>query len=294
MACYYPRILNIKGDQIKVPCGDCIGCRLEYSRQWGIRCFHESTLYEKNSFLTLTYNQKNLPNDQSISKETLQKFIRRLRKQLYPKLIRYFGCGEYGEKLGRPHYHLILFNHDFDDKEIHEYGQVDYDARSDSVGFKKGKYPKYKSKTLENIWGKGFCTIGEVSFESACYVSRYITKKINGPLEKSHYKGKLPEFCLMSKRPGIGKTWIMENFNEIYPKDYFTINGKKCRPIKYYDKCFQRYCADSGQYMLWDQIKYERSKKVKNEDSMRNHQKAGFRKIATKPLIRKLENDIKS
>jgi len=97
---------------VVVPCGQCIGCRLEKSRQWAIRCVHESKCHDDNIFVTLTYNNENLPKDGSLCLADLQKFMKRLRKK-YGAGIRYFACGEYGEKLKRPHYHVCIFGLNF-------------------------------------------------------------------------------------------------------------------------------------------------------------------------------------
>ena len=106
---------NLQYHQVNLPCGQCVGCRLERSRQWAMRCVHESQLYEKNCFITLTYNNDFIPPGNTLVVKHFQDFMKRLRKK-YGDGIRFFHCGEYGEKTGRPHYHAILFNHDFDDK----------------------------------------------------------------------------------------------------------------------------------------------------------------------------------
>lgn len=281
--------MRINGEPVRVPCGDCIGCRLEYSRQWGIRALHESKLHAENCFATLTYNDEHLPADKSIDPQTLRKFIRKLRKKLYPKTIRFFGCGEYGDRLGRPHYHLLIFGHDFKDKVIVRRASVKGNHHPE---FRKGENNLYKSPELAEIWEKGFVTLGEVSLDSASYVARYCTKKINGPRQEKHYDGKHPEFAVMSRMPGLGQKWIEKYWKDVYPKDFFTLNGKKMRPIKYYDRWFQRYCADHNMYALWDRLKYERSLKAKNETSLRNHQKALYRQSVTKTLTRKMETDL--
>lgn len=219
---------------VKVPCGQCIGCRLERSRQWAIRCVHESSLYDRNCFVTLTYDNDHLPDDNSLEKHALTKFMKRLRKK-YGSEIRFFACGEYGSQLHRPHYHLCLFNHDFNDKEIW----------SVKNGFKL-----YRSPSLEKLWPFGYSTIGDVTFESAAYVARYVTKKITGKDADEHYttinketgeivSERLPEFVRMSRRPGIGTDWLNSFTDDIYNHDYVIINGKKCRPPKFYDTRFE-------------------------------------------------------
>lgn len=238
MRCNFPvGTYRIDGSRAYRPCGKCMGCRLEYSRMWAIRCVHEASLYDENSFLTLTYNDDHLPDDRSIHKNEIQDFMRDLRYKLDDKKVRYFACGEYGKKLGRPHYHLCLFGHDFDDKTLHE-------SRF-SVAKRKGVHPSkcgdvYKSDMLQEVWKKGFSYIGEVNFRSAAYVARYVTKKINGKKQKNHYQGKEQEFALMSRMPGIGKGWIEKNLKSVYPKDFFTFKGKKLRPSRFYDETLRK------------------------------------------------------
>jgi len=212
---------------INLPCGRCIGCRLEKSRQWAVRCVHEAQLHQENSFITLTFNQS-CPLDgtktdptYSLHKHHFQRFMKRLRKEYPEKQIKYFHCGEYGEKSERPHHHACLFNHDFEDKILYK----------ESNGIKL-----YTSEKLQKLWPFGHSTIGDVTFDSAAYVARYITKKITGKLAEEHYKGRLPEFCTMSRRPAIAKQWLQKYTSDVYPQDYVVIRGKKSKPSKYYDK----------------------------------------------------------
>lgn len=219
---------NIPGDFLALPCGQCTGCRIARSKDWAIRCWHESKQYEKNCFLTLTFNDKNLNSSGTLVKADFQNFMKRLRKEFYGSAkgeVRYFHCGEYGDKFQRPHHHACLFNLDFPDKEL-------WDVR-DGI-------PLYRSSILEKLWPYGFSTIGAVTFESAAYVARYVLKKINGPLAPDHYQGRLPEYVTMSRRPGIGRSHIMEFHSDIYPHDFVVLqNGKTARPPKYYDRCFE-------------------------------------------------------
>jgi hypothetical protein len=219
---------------VKVPCGRCIGCRLEYSRQWAVRCVHEASLHEENSFVTLTYRPEEVPEDHSIHKEEVQKFIKRLRKELGEQKIRYFACGEYGEQRNRPHYHLIIFGYGFPDKRLWS---------------KKNGNLLFRSELLEKVWTKGFSSIGEVTFESAAYVARYVMKKRKGKDEPERYTlvdketGEVhyieKEFCLMSRRPGLGKGWY-EKYKSDTDKDFITIRGAKMKLPKYYDSQIEK------------------------------------------------------
>lgn len=221
-------------EKIQVPCGQCIGCRLERSRQWAIRCVHEASLYQRNCFITLTYAPEHLPKDGSLVKKHFQDFMKRLRKRFGPG-VRYFHCGEYGERGRRPHYHACLFNFDFPDKEL-------WSVRS---GVKL-----CVSRSLSEVWGKGFCTVGDVTFESAAYVARYVTKKVTGPKAASHYtvvvderfgevRELLPEYTTMSRRPGIGRAWLDQFSSDVYPHDRVVLRGKQLRPPKYYDSIYE-------------------------------------------------------
>lgn len=218
---------------VEVPCGQCIGCRLERSRQWAIRCTHEASLHPENCFITLTYDDQHLPEDLSVNVRDWQLFMKRLRKRFGPR-IRFFHCGEYGEKFGRPHYHACLFNFDFPDKQF-------WKTTNDN--------PLFTSKILNELWPFGFSSIGTVTFESAAYVARYVMKKITGDAAEDHYEwvhpstGEIftrrPEYTTMSRRPGIGSRWLDNYRTDVYPHDYVVLRGVKMRPPKFYDRQFE-------------------------------------------------------
>lgn len=157
--------------------------------------------------------------------------MKRLRKNLSPTLIRHFACGEYGEKLGRPHYHACIFGYDFPDRQLYEINH-----RGDKL---------YTSATLDLAWGKGLATIGELTFESAAYVARYVTKKVTGDRAIEHYGTKVPEFTLHSKKPGIGARHFERFKSDIYPHDEVIIRGQRMRPPKYYDNQLEKSDPDS-------------------------------------------------
>lgn len=283
MPCYYPvGVYRNDGSPAYRPCGSCIGCRLEYSRQWALRCVHEASLHDENSFITLTYNNNNLPRDGSVSKDELQKFIKRLRRRIEPTKIRYFGCGEYGSKFDRPHYHIGLFGYAFPDREA-----VRPEKRSIQGIISKGpqSHTLYRSDLLEEVWTKGFSTVGELSFESAGYIARYCTKKINGEMASKHYKGKTPEFALMSRMPGVGKPWFDKFGNDVFPKDFTTFNGRKMRPPKYYDSLLEK-----SNPKLFEKIKEERKKEKPYQSHLRLYQREKLKKHVTQKLRRDIEN----
>lgn len=221
----FTRSASFSGAPLKLPCGQCIGCRIDKVSQWATRCMHEKRMHSESSFVTLTYEDKYLPPDGGLVKRDLQLFMKRLRKQRGAG-VRFYGCGEYGGKFGRPHYHILLFNVDFDDKVL----------------FSRGKRPEdtlYTSKALKALWPFGHHAVGEVTMESCKYVAGYMVDKITGEMADDHYMGRSPEFSLMSRRPGIGHAYYMKYAHEIYAHDYVVIQGKKVRPPRFYDERYK-------------------------------------------------------
>jgi len=219
------------GVSLDLPCGQCIGCRLERSRQWAVRIMHEASLHECNYFVTLTYRPECLPADLSLNKRHWQLFAKRLRKRVGP--FRLFHCGEYGETSGRPHYHACLFGIDFPDKVFY----------SESGGNRL-----YTSELLDSLWSHGDCKIGDLTFESAAYVARYVLKKVTGDAAEQHYSrcdsfgevySVLPEYCTMSRRPGIGFDWFRKYGSEVFPSDEVISRGFSSRPPRYYDSLLE-------------------------------------------------------
>lgn len=221
---------------IKLSCGQCIGCRLQRSVEWAIRLVDENRFHTESSFITLTYDQKHLPKDGSLDLKHFQHFMKRLRKELYPKQIRFFHAGEYGERFGRPHYHAIIFGHGFFDGHSHKTTD-----RGDKT---------WSSFTLDKLWSKGMNTVGAVTFESCAYVARYCIKKVNGKRAAAHYEriceatGEIfvlkPEYCTMSRRPGIGFKHFMKHSQTIYRSDSVLSRGVPCRPPRFYDKQLEK------------------------------------------------------
>lgn len=200
-----------------VPCGQCKNCRINQARIWTNRILLESRLHGENCFVTLTYNDDNLPNPPNVKKKHLQKFIKRVRHFVYPIKFRYFAVGEYGDKTLRPHYHIIFF------------GLGDAHKR-----------------TIFKAWDKcnkdGF-DFGELNKDSARYITGYVVKKIN-KIRGIHPTnlGLKDEFTLSSRRKGgIGKPAIeaiakMLNDNKFFEKRIIRSvrEGKKEMPLGRY------------------------------------------------------------
>ena len=243
-------------ETLKVACGQCIGCKLDRSLEWATRCMHESRSYEESSFITLTYSDQHLPLDMSLSLREFQLFAKRLRKALSPRKIKIFHCGEYSPRRPvhipgssihpdtipdglRPHYHAVIFNYAFPDKTL-------WSVR-DGIRI-------YSSDFLAGVWKKGFCTVGDLTFESAAYVARYTVKKLNGdaaeepdiktglrPYERvcpvtGEIRTVAKEYATMSN--GIGKDFYKRFKGDIFPADHVIINGFEARPPRYYDDMY--------------------------------------------------------
>ena len=248
---------------MEVACGQCLGCRLDRSRMWAMRIIHESVLPEHNGcncFITLTYDDDHIPANWSLEKKDFQDFMKRLRKGLAPLRIRFFHCGEYGNKckhipvwderrtvkdcelcnVGRPHYHAILFGCDF--------GGV---RNWEPVGQSNGVV-YYTNAELQRYWPLGFVQVGQVTFQSAAYVARYVLKKVNGKNEREHYmlvdgdSGAChwvePEYCTMSRRPGIGRDFFERFKDDMFPSDEVPVPGVGVmkKVPRYYEEIFAR------------------------------------------------------
>lgn len=266
-----------------IPCRQCTSCRLRKSAEWGARCLHEASLYDRNCFITLTYSPKFLPKDGSLKERHFKLFMKRLRekfpgdscvpvfdkqtglmKDTYP--IRFYHCGEYGDKFSRPHYHAILFNFDFLDKTFWKMSE--------------SGHPLYISKSLQRLWRYGFSSIGDVTFDSAAYVARYSLKKRNGKAKAEHYRRIdsvtgdsyqiKPEYSTMSRKPGIAKRWIEQFHNDVYPHDHIVVNGIEMKPPSYYDSHYELIYPDD--YVEMKLRRKEKAlKRIDNLDDLRSN-----------------------
>lgn len=271
--------------KLEIPCGRCIGCRLKHSKDWAIRAYHEASLYDKNCFLTLTYRNEDLPDAGSLNPNDPVLFMKRLRKK-YGSGIRSYGCAEYGDKFSRPHYHICLFNFDFNDKQFYK------KTKGDNV--------LYTAPSLTELWPHGFSIIGSLTFESAAYVARYVTKKITGKNAPEHYE-KMNEFgeliqleperpICVSRRPGIGKPWLDKYMKEVFEHDSIVMKGLEMKPPKYYSYRHEiDFPEDHGKVRLKRKVA---AKKNSEENSTeRLFIREMVQKSKSKKLIRSYEND---
>lgn len=212
---------------IEIPCNGCIGCKIKRSRDWAIRCVHEAKMHHENTFITLTYNDDHLPKNNSLDHVDFQKFIRALRQKT-KKQIRYYMCGEYGDKFARPHYHALLFGYKFPDEKLWTIRKT-----------RNSSNQVFRSKILEKLWSRngkslGFSETGTVTFQSAAYVARYIIKKQSQEIARERLAivdqdtGELiqrtPEYTKMSLKPGIGTSYYETYRDDIFPLDKIILN----------------------------------------------------------------------
>lgn len=306
---YYCRAANVTGKRslvfsldkalvdvpVQVPCGRCIGCRLDRSLSWAVRCIHEASLHDNNCFITLTFDDAYLDSNSSLKVSDFQKFMKRLRQAVSPTKIRFFHCGEYGALFSRPHHHACIFGYDFPDKKLFK-GDI------------------YTSEMLDDLWQhQGFTTVGKVTMQSAAYVARYVLKKwskenlegvelydamcalSNEEARQKFYGGRKPEYVTMSRggsvlgSRGIAAEWYDKFASDIFPSGFVVLpNGKKCKVPKYYDLRFEL-----DNVFDFAKLKGERLKRGK-EDPDNTKYRLGVREeiqtIRSKQLVRGYEN----
>lgn len=259
-------VLNGTSYPVKaLPCGKCVGCRLDYAREWAIRCTLEMQDYSSDEcyFLTLTYDDEHvpysvahtetvehvhsygfpssdpvwyesvdLPSNQTLVPDHLTKFLKRLRRSQQYHYgngnIRFFACGEYGGKTFRPHYHLIVFGL-----------QLAPPSPSDWSKRMRG-YAVWESKYLDDIWHCGHVIVGHCTYETCGYVARYMLKKQKGVDGLFYSKNNIePPFSRMSLKPGIGMKYYEAHKEEFLKSDEIYLvtekRGIKTKPPRFFD-----------------------------------------------------------
>lgn len=195
---------------------------------------HEAQMHSQNCFVTLTYDDEHLCGP-SLNYRDFQLFMKRVRKACVDR-VRFFMCGEYGDMNFRPHFHACLFG--FRPGDLSPLGRG---ASGKSL---------FRSAFLEGVWPLGFSSVGDLTFQSAAYVARYVMQKRTGPAAQAAYRrvdlstGEVvdvePEFCSMSLKPGIGARWYEKYHAEVFPHDRVIVAGKEAKPPKYYLTLLER------------------------------------------------------
>ncbi|QXP45033.1 replication initiator protein [Microvirus mar8] len=250
--CLYPITIPVRRtgcenyEPITVACGKCLECVQQHSTEWAFRIADECKFHDKNCFITLTYNDDNLPCDGSVSRREIQLFMKRLRKAVQPLQIRFFACGEYGKLKLRPHYHIIVFGWQPEDLF---FWQKD----------KKGNC-LYRSPKLEKLWSKGFSSVGDVTLDSAKYCAKYLQKFNDIP------ENLAKPFVQMSNRPGIG-------FQAISPSsltgDRIYNRGKSIKVPRYYLKKL----AESHDLTSFIERRVQRGKMLESPENLASRRK---------------------
>jgi len=307
MTCYHPLTANRLKDgrivfrpavkdeilitELKLPCGRCVGCLDRRAQEWSVRCMHEASLWSRNCVITLTYDDAHLPSYGALHYKHFQLFFKRLRKKFsgfdqvdgdFP--IRFYMCGEYGSKLGRPHYHACIFNFDFLEKTFF------FKSPSGAL--------IYRSAALELLWPFGHSSVGELTHGSASYIARYVGKKQFGTFAEDYYvklnpmTGELvdipPEYNKMSLKPGIGRLWYDRFKSEVYPVDQVIIKGRPCKPPRYYDKLFKSEDASA-----FDAVAISRIRRAQLRASESTPERLAVRETVHKARLNQLPRSLK-
>lgn len=236
-----------------------------------MRLHLEGLGHSESCFITLTYSEEFIPYGDTLIPEDLSRFIKRLRKRLGTRRIRYYGVGEYGDSFNRPHYHAIIFGYNFPDRRIY----ID-----------RGDYTIDNSRTLDELWPFGHATVQDNSLAAAAYVAKYSVKKITGEKAKEHYTviddetgeiyNRVPEFARMSRRPGIGSDWLKKYYSDLYPKGYVT-NGKgmKMPPPEYFNKLYEKWFPEA----------YENFREEKREENFKRYKETNVSRLEAREII---------
>jgi len=209
MLCRFP--VRIAAYDVTVPCGRCFECRMSRTREWTVRMVHELGDWRNSCFATLTYDDDHLPSNCGVDKAEAQRWLKRLRKRLEGRRIKYYLVGEYGSKYGRPHYHVILFG-------------VGIGERQD----------------IQGTWNWGMVHVGTVTRESIKYVAGYI----HGALKQTAMPYPTRPFALSSQ--GLGKAFCLENADQIRKNLGCTIGGQHVGLPRYYRGVLGLQTVDLG------------------------------------------------
>lgn len=292
-----PGCQTFERDYLVVACQKCWACRLAYAKEWANRCMLELGYHKQSWFITLTYDEKNVPvfEDeyrclQTLYKKDLQDFMKRLRIEYKRKFgkenkLRFYAAGEYGDLTNRPHYHLIVFGLELPPDDLRLYKT-------------RGNIKYYNSKFLSKIWTFGYSVLGEVTWDSCCYTARYVMKKLKGKDAKMIYEslGVEPEFVVMSRRPGIANQYFLDHAEEIYKTDNIFISKNdgalKCKPSKYYDNLYAEIHPENLMHLKMERDKVVMSdiERIERETKLRYDQYCLLREQEllnrTKALVR--------
>lgn len=268
--------LIYRKDVMLIPCGQCIGCKIQKRQDWATRIEMEAKTWPKESvwFVTLTYDNEHIPGvnhetgevvrgamylrrkkepelavNQTLWYEDIQNFLKRLRKA-YSGQLRYFVAGEYGEKTGRPHYHMILFG--YQPEKLKPYSKV-----------KPDEY--MVDSRITRCWGLGIHNLINPTQGGYSYVAGYVTKKFDDETLEHIKNGLRPPFAQMSRDPGLGYKYYQEHKDEIWKKGYIQLdNGKRASIPRY----FQEMQRIEDPRILWELKKQNQQRAIDKTKDM--------------------------
>lgn len=308
--CWSPKKYSKEFAPFQLPCGKCLSCRLENARQKAVRCVHEAQIYgDRNSFITLTYDEKNLTSDK-LKYSDFQAFIKALRTKIHEDYLRkrypgdtqvlrraryraispeerkaiiqrnaigVFAVGEYGDRKKRPHWHALIFNWRPID------GLLKYTSElGDDV---------YTSEELSSLWTKGISEFGSVTFKSAGYVARYASKKLTHGDDGQH---DYEPIARTSSRNAIGKKFIEKYWQDIFLRGEMILEGGvRCGIPRYYERWLQKNHPNEWKHYV-TQVKpaiirraLEKEAKTSLEEKKENFKRSALHGLRMKPVIKK-------
>ena len=225
--------------ELKLPCGKCTECITLRAYEWGLRARHEISLHDDNCFLTLTYDNDNLPSH-FVMKDPFQKFMKRLRK-LAKKKLRYMVSHEYGTKTLRPHHHCIIFGYSPSNQQLLRYS--------------KSGHPLYTSDEIQKCWNKGNHSIGEANEKTAYYIASYALKgKDHDLMDSNGTIHSVSDSFDCSKRPAIGLEYFKANYKQL-------VDSGQILP-RYYQKKLEQLHPD-----VFDEYQQEKQFKIESRGS---------------------------
>lgn len=259
-------------DLITVHCGSCIGCLIEASRQWAVRCMHEAQMHERNCFITLTYDDEHLPSDWNLNLKHWQLFAKSMRRRVGK--FRFLHVGEYGDENHRPHYHAVIFGQDFSED------------RKYLVTRKKHRF--FRSARLEECWQRGFSEVTDFSYDTAAYVARYVLKKRKENDQAVHLHGpRKKEYATMSRNRGLGSSWMDRYGKDVYPCDFVVVAGRKAPVPRYYDKWLEEHDPE-----LLRELKEEREWRGQQSVENNSYARLGVRETCLRAKIKNLRREL--
>lgn len=208
MKCLFPFVIKSGSFEEIITCGKCIVCLENRIKTWFIRIMCEIGYADYAKFITLTYRDEEVPminGVETLRHKDFQDYIKRVRKMLGDIRMKYYMCGEYGERMGRPHYHAVILL----------YGDL-----------KKKK----SQEILQSKWSKGFVHIGTVTPKSVRYCLDYLNK-----LAKKEYDiNQVRPYQKVSQ--GFGLNYMLDNEKQISELKYLAYNNVKYEVPRYFRK----------------------------------------------------------